>query len=330
MKRLLSVGAGTVAALLVLSACTGSDDPEPTATPTPTSSETDAATTAEPAPFPAEGNACTVLPEDDVDPLNPRDRELVNTLISGDMVFDGCTVGRVHSLSFGIRITDGEATLADEVQIVAGSEAEPLDGLGDEAFIARRPGFEPGDDPLTVAIGARFGDHEVFLRNESLGNSNPEEHVTEEQTIEFLRAYGAAIPDDFEQAAQRTEVGEGCLDPEAEVLTAIVGTVQLARGGYSGDEVQCAYLGDDSTTVRLSRSPASNAEDFVSIDPSFEEELELADAVTAKINGSDGNFSVTVQPAEQEIAFASVSGGAASLGRDDLVPLVEEFLAGSR
>lgn len=57
--------------------------------------------------------------------------------------------------------------------------------LGDEAI---RSENSAGGETVTIAIGARSGEHEVILRNDAIGNTDPANRVDEDAMIEFLQA----------------------------------------------------------------------------------------------------------------------------------------------
>lgn len=67
-----------------------------------------------------------------------------------------------------------------------------------------------------------------------------------------------AIPADFETQALTTDSDTVCLPADDRTIEQGVDTIQLARGGRSGDSIRCAYLGDGLATVQLSRSSDDN------------------------------------------------------------------------
>ncbi|GAA1730832.1 hypothetical protein [Aeromicrobium alkaliterrae] len=309
-----------VVALLAAAACGGSSE-EPEAEPSPTD-------TADSRSSEGQVTACTIVDRDVADPLNPRDSDLVPTLLIGSLTYDGCTIGDVYDVSFGIQVVDSDQTLEDELEILGGNSGiEPIDGLGDEAFRSEQ---SFGGETVTISIGVRVGDHEVLLRNDSVGNSDPEVRVSEDAMIAFLEAYLPAIPDDFETQALSTDVGSVCLAPDDRTIEQGVDTIQLARGGRSGDSIRCTYLGDHLATIQLSRSTSSDAAGALELaQESGDEPVEVEGAVAAYLYASDRSVSLTVQASEDEIIYVTVSTESGSLDPAAITTIAAAFLAAS-
>lgn len=271
--------------------------------------------------------ACTVIGRDAVAPLNPQGEELVNTLLIGDLTFDGCTIGTVPLVSFGIKVVEGGDSLEERVENLGDGTLEEIEGLGDEAFRSEK---NYDGRSVLIAIGVRQGEHEILLRNESLGEIDEKEQVTEEATIEFLEEYVAAIPDDFESEAPSVLVGAGCpaeIDP---AVTALVGNVALARGGHSGQDVQCRYLGDSGSTIQLSRFATDNAAGYIT--PKTPPEyvpvpIEGATAALMWLLGNVGNM--TIQPSASEIAELRVESAGGAVEQERFLALATTFLSES-
>ncbi|MGJ9414109.1 hypothetical protein ACHAAC_15510 [Aeromicrobium sp. CF4.19] len=319
MARRFTCASLALTAALALGACTGGDEDtadEATADPVPTG-------TAEPA---AE-NPCTLVTPETLESVNPRDNELVSTLIIGDLTFDGCTIGDVYDVSFGVRVVDNGTAL--EELAIGGSQAPERVDIGDEAY---RSTVGTGDDVVSVTTVARFGDHVVQVRNDSLGNSDPEVRVEEDVTEALLTELGEAVPDDYEESALSTDVGAGCLLADDETVTDLVGEVQLARGGTVDGDVRCSYLGEDSDTLRVEASPESNAAELydASADSGTREDVEVAGAERAVLGESTGSIGGTFQPDEESVGYLTVSaaaGGDLSTGPEEAVAFLERFIA---
>ncbi len=271
--------------------------------------------------------ACTIVGRDGLAPLNPQGEDPVNELLMGDHRFDGCSIGTAPSISVAIRVIDGGDSLRDRVAGIGDDTVDEIDDLGDEAFRSERT-YE--GRTTAIAIGVQRGEHEILLRNWSFVSVNEEEHVSEEAMIEFLEEYVAAIPDDFESQARRVLVGSGCPSEVDPAVNALIGNVELARGGDSGEDVQCTYRGSTGSTIRLSR--------FASEDPAgYLTPLTPPDYVPVAIEGATaavvwlfGNTGyMTIQPSATEIAEleAELAGGAVE--QDRFQALAESFVAES-
>lgn len=308
--------AATCTGVLVLSGCLGSGpDPAPVEdeplTPEPTSSA-------------GAVDPCTLLDDERLAEVNPRGSEPVHTLLIGGLTFAGCTLGDTYDVSFGFRVVDDGRSL-QEVVAVGGSELEGLSGVGDEGF---RNGTTIGGEQVSLVVGARFGEREVLVRNDSLGNADADVRVSEEQTLELLEALGESLPEDAAARSLTVDVGAGCLPADAAEVTDLVGEVQLARGGSADGSVRCTYLGEELGTVQTARSDAPNAADFVVPDPGTTDEIDVDGALAATISEFETGTEVTVQPAEEEIAFVSASGRGRTepFDRDQVLALVTGFL----
>ena len=309
---------GTTAVLLLaglLVGCTDTSSDDDDASPEPAPQTSDASQ-----PPASALDACSAAPEDALASINPRDREPVSTLLIGDLVLDGCTLGDVYSMSFGVRMVDDGRDLSELVS-VGGGEAAPLEGVGDEAFRSAMGG-EPA---VSVTVGARFGDHEVIMRNDAMSNSNPENVVTEQESIDFLIVFGESLPRDYVEQAMSTRVGEGC--PVADDVAEILGiTVQLARGGTADDAVRCTYLGGDLTTVQLARFESSDPETLLGEG----DDLELSGTEAATIDEWPESVEIHAQLSDNEMATVRI--GAPDDGEvdaDGVVDLAEEFTSSS-
>ena len=230
------------AALILLAGCSGSsDDAEPD---DPTPSPSDAAQAV---------NPCALISAETMAKVNPRDREPRAALMTGRSEFVGCLVGDAYDFSFGYRAVAGGPTLEEQVGI--GATATKADGIGDEAFIAKTE--------YAMVVGARFGDTEIIVRNDSLGNADPKVRVDEDTMLVAAKEFGKNLPGDLASATVPVELGEGCPAADSKTVKAVVGSVVLARGGTIDDATNCDYLGKGGSTIVLSRSDASNATDFL-------------------------------------------------------------------
>lgn len=320
MRRSLTVVVATLTAALVLTSCSDSSDGgDPGPTGTATSSDGGRSTT-------GQVTACTVVDRSVADPLNPNDRDLVPTLLIGDLTYDGCTVGDVYSISFGIKVVDSDETLEDRVELLGSGGIEPVDGLGDEAF---RSEDSFGGEAVTITIGVRSGDHEVILRNDSVGNSDPANRVSEDAMVEFLEAYVPAIPEDFGTQALTTNVGTTCLPADDVTIEKGVDTIQLARGGRGEDSVRCTYLGTNLATVQLSRSSDENPAQY--LDPSRDngETVTVAGAEDAVLVSSSRSVDLTIQPNAGEVVFVNATTRSGSLDPAAVTAIAEAFLVSS-
>lgn len=323
MARRLTYASLALAMALTLAACSGDDDgsaelaagedPAPSSVPTGTAA-------------PPEPNACTLVEPETLESVNPRGKEPVNTLLIGDLTFDGCTIGGVYDVSFGVRVVDDGTELAD-FAIGGSGEPEPVD-IGDEGF---RNTTMMGEDVVSVTTVARFGDHVVKVRNDSLGNSNPDVRVAEDVTEALLVELGEAVPDGYEDSALGTGVGPGCLLADDETITDLVGEVQLARGGSADGGVRCTYLAERKLLIEV--LPASNATELheaTAQDPS-NEEVEVDGAIGAVLAERSGVLEGSFQPDEGSVGHLRVySDGVEDLpvGPQEAVALLERFLAG--
>ncbi|WP_229054099.1 hypothetical protein [Aeromicrobium sp. Leaf350] len=320
MRKTSARAVTALAVALLLTACGGSTDDDPSP-PSTTATDGGRSTT-------GQVSACTIVDRSVADPLNPNGEDLVPTLLIGDLTYDGCTVGDVYSVSFGIKVVDSDETLEDRVEILGGnSGTEPVDDLGDEAFRSEQ---SFGGETLTISIGVRVGDHEVLLRNDSPGNTDPANRVSEDAMIEFLEAYLPAIPDDFESQALTTEVDSACLPADDATIEDGVDTIQLARGGRSGTSVRCAYLGDHLATVQLSRSSNDDPTGTVELSRSSgAETVTVEGAVDAVISASSRSVTLTIQPSADEIVYMTVSTSSGSLDPTAMTSIAAAFLAQS-
>ncbi len=309
-----------VALTLVVSACGGGDAEQEPDVDVTSSTSTDTRSAG------GQITACTIVDRDVTDPINPNDRDLVSTLLIGDLTYDGCTIGDVYDVSFGIRVVDSGQDLKDLVEVLGEGRSSSIDGLGDEAF---RSAKSVDGETVMVAIGVRVGDHEVFLRNDSIGNTDPDNRVSEDATIAFLEQYVAAIPDDFEAQALQSTVGAACLPADDRTIEQSVDSIQLARGGRSGDDVRCTYLGEHLATVTFSRGPVGDPADFLESAAENDEPVTLAGAVVAYRSTSDRDVQLTIQSGDAEMAYVTVSTQSGTLDPDAIVNLGAALLAAS-
>ena len=272
-------------------------------------------------------NACTVVDDEVTDPLNPQDDLLVNTLLIGDLTFDGCTIGDVYSISFGIRVVDGAPPLEEMVETLGGDPPEDVPDLGDEAFRSE-------SDFGSIVTGVRYRGYEVIVRNESLGNTNPEVHVSDETVNEFLKTYIEEIPVTFRDQALNTEVTDGCPAADDPAVTAVAGPVQLARGGSVRGSVRCTYLGEDLSTLQLSRASAENAEELIvpQGDPATEVTIDGATFAEQSVFSSTRSeeVSLDILVSETEYSHVTARTDGRSLDPTAVVTLAELFLADSQ
>lgn len=321
MRISTHIGALVAAIMIAVTACGSGGDNDPQNGPVSPETE-DARNTG------GQVTACTVVDRSVAEPLNPNDRDLVSTLLIGDMLFDGCTVGAVYSISFGVRVVEGGERLEDRVELAGPGSLEPIDGLGDQAFRSEATlDGTPDGELVQINIGVRSQGHEIFLRNDSIGNTDPSNRVSEEATIDFLEEFVAAIPDDFESQAQSVLMGEGCVAADDPTVTNVIGDVLIARGsssGEAGDSLECAYLGEDLDTISTSRSTAENTDDFFDPESTTDEEIAVDGAVRATIYATDDSASLTIQPGEDELAFVTVRKPGVDTAA--VVDLTEAFL----
>lgn len=302
-----------VAALILLAGCTGSsDDPKPS----PSVSESAEAGT----------SPCELVSAETFAKVNPRDREPRAALMTGRMDFVGCLIGDAYDFSFGYRALAGGETLQEKV----GPTATKTDGIGDEAFIDKTDNY--------MTVGARFGDNEILVRNDSMGNSDPGVRVDEKTTLSFVKELGKSLPDGLLAATTPVELGKGCLAADSKEVKALVGSVVLARGGTIDSDTNCDYLGEGGSTIVVSRSDATNATDFLG-NSNSSEPADLEGVVEAEINAPTDGYSVelTIQPTKDEIAFVNASRGVNTpddtaerkVSKKDTLALAKAFLDGT-
>ena len=277
------------AALILLTGCTGSDDPKPEPDD-PTPSQTQEANAAT--------DPCKLISAESLDKVNLRDNTARTALMTGRYEFVGCLLGDAYNFSFGYRAVDTGPSLKD--QVGPSSTSEP--GIGDEAYI-ENTGY-------AMVVGARFGDQEIIVRNDSLGNADPADRIDEDTTMSIVKELGKGLPDDLVASAAPVELGEGCLAADSKVVESLVGSVVLARGRAYDDFTNCDYLGEGGSTIGLSRSDASNASDFFGGDDRAEP-VDIDGVVKAEISESTMGdvLDLVVQPTKGEIGFVNVSRG---------------------
>ncbi|MGJ9414108.1 hypothetical protein ACHAAC_15505 [Aeromicrobium sp. CF4.19] len=292
MSRLIRLSSVLAVTALVLTACTEAENAEPESEPTPTESGETAAT-----------NACELVPQDLLDRVNPRDAEPVSRLLLGDLTYDGCTIGGVYDVSFGVRIADDGKELSELVP--AGTEpAEEVD-LGDEGF---RSVMQYDGEVVEVNYVVRFADHVVRVENSSLGNDDEADHVSQEDTKALLVALGEAVPDDYEQEALTTSVDEACLPADDPSILDLVGEVQLARSAVGDDTLRCNYLAADFTRLEFTMSDTTDVDEPFRAETAGQdaEEIEVEGVAAAALIENDLEVAVVVQPDQESIARLSV------------------------
>ena len=277
---------------MLLAGCTGSsdghkaeskpDDPSPSQT-----QETNAAT-----------DPCKLISPESLDKVNLRDNTPRAALMTGRYEFVGCLIGDAYDFSFGYRAVESGPSLKDQV----GLSSKTAPGIGDEAYI-ENTGY-------AMTVGARFGDQEILVRNDSLGNADPDNRVDENTTMSIVKELGKSLPDDLVGSAAPVELGEGCLAADSKVVESLIGSVVLARGGTYDDFANCDYLGEGGSTIGLSRSDASNASDFFG-GSDRAEPVDIDGVVKAEISESTAGdvVDLVVQPTKGEVGFVNVARG---------------------
>ena len=119
--------------------------------------------------------------------------------------------------------------------------AEPVAGLGDEAYVAVN-----SYDGLRVTV--RSGDRVVLV--DSQFRDDTDAVLPEELLADLARevADGAAAVD-----VPAVEIPAACPDPADELVTARVGEVRAARGAVGAAGIRCAYVGDGASTTIASQ-----------------------------------------------------------------------------
>ncbi len=246
--------------------------------------------------------------------------------MTGRQEFVGCLIGDAYDFSFGYRAADGAQSLQEQV----GNTTTKVDGVGDEAFVQK--------SEYAMVVGARFGEDEILVRNDSLGNSDPAVRVDEQTTLAVLKEIGKNLPEDLKASVTPVELGSGCLAADSTEVEALVGSVVLARGGIVGEATNCDYLGEGGSTIHLSRSKVSNAADFFGDDSS--DRAEIAGVVKAEIRESpeDEVVELTIQPTQNELAFVTASRGVGTsddkaerkVTKKDTLAMAAAFLEGTK
>lgn len=320
MTRRHQLLAPIAAALILLTGCTGSsDDPKPEPKPDdPTPSQTQEANAAT--------DPCRLISAESLAKVNLRDNTPRTALMTGRDEFVGCLIGDAYDFSFGYRAVDTGPSL--KVQV--GPSSTTASGVGDEAYIEKTD--------YAMVVGARFGDREVIVRNDSLGNADPENRIDEDTTMSVVKELGERLPDDLAASAAPVELGEGCLAADSKVVESLVGSVVLARGGTYDDFTNCDYLGKGGSTIGLSRSDASNASDFFG-NSDLAEPADIDGVVKAEISASPAGdlVELVIQPTKGEIAFVNASRGIKTpddeaerkVGGKDVLALAKAFLDGT-
>lgn len=320
MTRRHQLLAPIAAALILLAGCTGSSDdakseakPDDSA-PSP-SQEADAAT-----------DPCRLISAESLAKVNLRDNTPRAALMTGRDEFVGCLIGDAYDFSFGYRAVDTGPSLKEQV----GPASKAVSGIGDEAYIEK--------SDYAMVVGARFGDQEIIVRNDSLGNADPENRTDEKTTMSVVEELGEGLPDDLAASAAPVELGEGCPAADSKVVVSLVGSVVLARGGTYDDFTNCDYLGKGGSTIGLSRSDASNASDFLG-NSDLAKPADIDGVVKAEISESPRGdlVELVIQPTKGEIAFVNASRGIKTpddeaerkVAGKDVLALTKVFLDGT-
>lgn len=174
---------------------------------------------------------------------------------------------------------------------------------------------------------ARFGDVIVYVRNDSLGNSNPESVIDDDRTYEAMTAFAEALPDGIVETARTAEVDESvCPAVDAELVESLIGTVELARGGHADGADRCAYRGEEGRQIRLS-SRASD--EPVDVEPSGDPiRLPNVEGAQGAIRDFGDAVELTIIPPGERVSYIAVSTGDpdAEVDADAVIALTEEFL----
>jgi len=294
MTRRHQLFAPIAAALLLVGGCTGSSgDSEPKPKPKPDDSSASPSQKADAATDP-----CRMISAATLKKVNPRDSTPRTALMTGRREFVGCLIGEAYDFSFGYRAADGGRDLKGQV----GPASVAASGIGDEAYVDKTD--------YAMVVGARFGDDEIIVRNDSLGNTDPAVRIDEATTMAVVKELGEKLPDDLAASVVPVELGDGCPAADSKAITSLIGSVTLARGGSREDETSCDYLGNGGSTVALSRFATDNSSDFMG-NSDLARPVDIDGAVEAEISeGRDAaQVEVVVRPTTSEVAFVRADRG---------------------
>lgn len=261
-----------VATVAALGACSGggSDEPKPTQSAS-TPSQTQAADPLDP---------CALVPDAVLDSVNIHDREPAVGLMLGNEEFVSCQLDDTETFTWGYRAV----RLSDQPLSERLPSSEKTSGIGDESYTQSDPqGYQ-------LWIVARFGEHEILVRNSSLGNTDPANVVSAEDTTALAKAFGKALPDGLEKDVDPVNLTDACPATDSPEVTAVIGDVVLARGPdpRGADDVQCHYLGKGGTRLLLEKSTLSNAKELYDARSDRADDIDVKGADQASIDTSSG------------------------------------------
>lgn len=157
-------------------------------------------------------------------------------LLPGEETFVACGFAG-GLLNVGVRAVDDGRPVATIATPYGSDPAEPVAGLGDEAYVAVN-----SYDGLRVTV--RTGDDVVLV--DSQLRDDVDAVLPEDLLVALARevADGVAAVD-----VPAVELPGACPDPTDELVTARVGEVRAARGAVGERGVRCAYVGDEAVTT---------------------------------------------------------------------------------
>ncbi|MDQ1105621.1 hypothetical protein [Nocardioides zeae] len=157
-------------------------------------------------------------------------------LLPGEETFAACGFAG-GMLNVGVRAFDDGRPVAAIATPYGSDPAEPLAGLGDEAYVAVN-----SYDGLRVTV--RAGDQVVLVDSQFRDDSDAV--VSEDLLVDLAREVVDGLADVDVPAV---ELPASCPDPADELVTARVGEVRAARGAVGAAGIRCAYVGDEAFTT---------------------------------------------------------------------------------
>lgn len=222
--------------LLLLSACGGGDDPSAKKSSKPV-------------------NVCDLISAKTravVDPSGVFEQKLS----LGEEEFVTCGATGTVQFEYGVAVADGASVPKPE-----SGGVKTIDGFGDSAVTEQQT-------QDSTKLRAKKGDAIFLVRNDTLGNS--ENVITLEQTKQVLKELlDKATPAALKLVAP-VALGRSCPPADDSVVTSVIGTVAVARGGEQAatEQPECQYLGKGGTRIDMNVVDQKGAEkDFLTGDP---------------------------------------------------------------
>ncbi|WP_447644556.1 hypothetical protein [Nocardioides zeae] len=151
-------------------------------------------------------------------------------LLPGEETFVSCGFAG-GMLDVGVRAFDDGRPVASVATPYGSDPAEPVAGLGDEAYVAVN-----SYDGLRVTV--RTGDDVVLV--DSQLRDDPDAALSEDLLVELAREVTAGVADVDVPAV---ELPAACPAPTDDLVTARVGEVRAARGAVGEAGIRCGYVG---------------------------------------------------------------------------------------